>query len=183
MQRLLPLLCLLLVACGGAAATSMPAPTILPRAPTPATTATVAALTTLVPPGGPQTVKTGNWSVVVRGLEVRGASLQTGDKSAKEAVGVWVVLVADATNIGPRAFGLNPSDFGLVNGAGQEFGKLSGLDSGYSTYRGGFAWSKDVPPGTTVTFYLPFDATKGATGLAVVFNQETKPRVVVGDLR
>jgi hypothetical protein len=93
------------------------------------------------------------------------------------AAGEWLVVVFDMKNTGNTNFGVNASDFTLTAPGGITYRPSSDMGAfAYSTFKRGQQIGGQVPPGVSVTYYLPFDIAPGATGLELVFGQDKKPR-------
>ena len=74
----------------------------------------------------------------------------------------------DMTNTGTKNFGVNDHDFQLKDSAGNTYNVSSDIGAGtYSTFKGGQQLGGQVPPGTTVRYYIAFDVTPSATGLVL----------------
>lgn len=130
--------------------------------------------------GQGQTASVKNWDVTLTGVERPGKDIvwsQFNNKST--AVGEWVVAAVKLKNTGNQNFGVNTFDFQLEGGGvtykvSSDIGALT-----YGVNKGGQQISGQVPPGSEATIYLPFDVTMGATGLALVFNQDSKPKFTI----
>lgn len=179
---------------GGSAATATRASGAAPSAAASATTASgspsVAPARSAVPSAAPSAapaanvyppntlVSVKNWDMAVNRVERPGKELvwsQFGNKS--NAAGEWLIVVFDMKNTGNTNFGVNTTDFTLIAPGGIIYRPSSDMGAfSYSTFKGGQQIGGQVPPGVSVTYYLPFDIAPGTTGLALVFNQDTKPR-------
>jgi len=133
-------------------------------------------------PGLNQTVTVKNWDMTVTGVEKIGKTLiwsQFGNQS--DAAGTWVVVAVDMKNTGSTNFGINDHDFQLKDGAGNTYKVTSDFGAGgYGESKGGQRIGGQVPPGTTVRYYVVFDVTPTATGLTFQFLQDKKPVVNLG---
>lgn len=128
--------------------------------------------------GDTATVK--NWDVTLTGVERPGKELvwsQFNNKST--AVGEWLVVVVKMKNTGKENFGVNSFDFQLQGGGVTYKVSTDGGAFSYSRFKGGQSLGGQVPPASEATYYIPFDVTAGATGLALVFNQDTKPKFTI----
>lgn len=127
-----------------------------------------------------QTASVKNWDVTLVGVERPGKDLvwsQFGNKST--AAGEWLVAAVKLKNTGKTNFGVNSPDFQL-EGGGVTYKTSSDMGAfSYSTFKGGAQIGGQVPPGVEVTYYVPYDVAPGATGLALVFNQDTKPKFTI----
>lgn len=120
-----------------------------------------------------------HWDVTLVSVDRPGKTLvwsQFGNQSA--AAGEWLIAVVKLRNTGKENFGLNTHDFELQGSATYKVSSDIGALS-YSEFKGGQRVGGQVPPGVDVTYHIPFDVAPGATGLALVFNQDTKPRFAI----
>lgn len=124
-----------------------------------------------------------NWDMAVAGVERPGQELvwsQFGNKST--AAGTWLVVAFDMKNTGNQNFGVNTFDFQLTDAGGATYKFTSDFGAAsYSTFKGGQSIGGQVPPGVTVRYSLVFDINPAATGLQLVFNQDTKPKFAIGN--
>jgi hypothetical protein len=125
-----------------------------------------------------ETVTVKNWAVTVQAPERPGKELvwsNVGNKSA--AAGTWLIVPVDLRNTGGQNFGVNTFDFELRDGAGAIYNVSSDVGAyGYAEYKQGAPLGGQVPPGVTVRSYAIFDINPDATGLRLVFKQDTKPQ-------
>lgn len=127
-----------------------------------------------LPQGDTASVK--NWDVTLVSVERPGKTLvwsQFGNQSA--AAGEWLVVAVTMRNTGKENFGVNTHDFELQGGATYKVSSDIGALS-YSEFKGGQRIGGQVPPGVDVTYHIPYDVAPGATGLVLVFKQDTQPR-------
>lgn len=143
------------------------------------------AVGTSVPAGASaqnQTVSVKNWDVTVIGVEKPGKELvwsQVGNKST--AVGTWVVVAVKMKNTGNQNFGVNTFDFEMRSSGGVKH-NVSNDGLSYSKYKGGQEiFGSQVPPGSEVTYYVPFDVAATATELQFVFKQDKNPIFTIGN--
>lgn len=129
-----------------------------------------------------QTVSVPNWGVTATGVEKPGKTLTTSQfGNTSTAAGTWVIVAVDLKNTGTKNFGVNDPDFQLKDSAGNTYNVSSDLAAtGYSTFKGGQQIGGQVPPGTTVRYYIPFDVAPSATGLVLQFEQGNKPLINLG---
>jgi hypothetical protein len=131
--------------------------------------------------GQGQTVSIKNWDITVTGVERPGKELvwsQFGNKST--AVGTWVVVAVKMKNTGNQNFGVNTFDFEMRASGGTKY-NVSTEGLSYSTFKGGQSVGGQVPPGSEVTYYIPFDITPSATELLFVFKQDKNPAFAIGN--
>ena len=133
--------------------------------------------------GQNQSVSVKNWDVTVTGVERSGNELiwsQYGNKST--AAGTWVIVAVKMKNTGTQNFGVNNSDFEMRASGGIKYSVSSdGGSYSYSTFKNGQRIGGQVPPGTEVTYYVPFDVAPTATELQFVFKQDKNPIFTVGN--
>ncbi len=128
-----------------------------------------------------QLVSVKNWDITVIGVEKPGKELvwsQFNNKST--AVGTWVVVAVKMKNTGNQNFGVNSFDFEMRASGGTKY-TVSTEGGSYSTFKGGQSLSGQVPPGTEVTYYVPFDVAPTATELQFVFKQDKNPIFTIGN--
>jgi hypothetical protein len=149
----------------GAAASggASPAPTSRPAAAQPA--------------GLNQPVKIPNWTVTVLRVERPGQDLVWGtDNDPATATGTWVVVVLAVTRTANGAEAVGYDDVALRSGQGFTYAipeEFWTLDAFYPAFTHSQPLFKVVPPGTTVTYYLPFDVATDATDLQFIFAPAT----------
>jgi len=129
-----------------------------------------------------QTVSVPNWDVTATGVEKPGKTLTWSQfKNTSVAAGTWVIVAVDMKNTGTKNFGINGPDFQLKDSAGNTYNvSTDGGASSYSEFKGGQRIGGQVPPGTTVRYYIPFDVSPTATGLTLQFEQGNKPLINLG---
>ncbi len=129
-----------------------------------------------------QTVSVPNWDVTAAGVEKPGTILKWSTfNNTSTAVGTWVIVAVDMKNTGTKNFGVNDHDFQLKDSAGNTYNVSSdGGASSYSEFKGGQRLGGQVPPGTTVRYYIAFDVGANATGLTLQFLQGNKPLINLG---
>ena len=130
----------------------------------------------------PVTVK--DWIVTVVGVDRPGKDLvYSVDNDKLTATGTWVVVAATMKKTSNSTDGLAPADCALRTSNGFAYTvsddpHVTGYND-YATFKHGQPFDKEVPPGATVTYYLPFDVAMDATNLQFIFAQDpTKPAVV-----
>jgi hypothetical protein len=147
----------------------------------PVTTSTLT-LPTATAVGVGRIVHVKNWDLNVTGVDKPGQSLvwsELGNKSP--ATGTWIVVLLEVTNTGKQNYGVNTGDFALLDTQGDVYDPS--LDVGallYSEYRGGKKLGVQVPPGITVTYHIAFDINPSASGLVLLFKQDTQPQIALG---
>jgi hypothetical protein len=128
-----------------------------------------------------ETVAVKNWALTVQTPERPGKELiwsQVGNKSA--AAGAWLIVPVDLRNTGGQNFGVNTFDFELRDGAGAVYNVSSDVGAyGYAEYKQGAPLGGQIPPGVTVRTYVIFDTNPDATGLRLIFKQDTKPQFML----
>lgn len=129
-----------------------------------------------------QTVSVPNWNLTATGVEKPGKMLKWSQaNNTSTATGTWVIVAVDLKNTGTRNFGINEHDFQLKDDAGNTYNVSSDIGaSSYSAFKGGQQISGQVPPGTTVRYYISFDVAPTATGLVLQFQQGNKPLINLG---
>lgn len=129
-----------------------------------------------------QTVSVPNWNVTATGVEKPGKTITWSQfNNTSTAAGTWVVVAVDMKNTGTQNFGINGHDFQLKDSAGNTYNVSSDVGaSSYSTFKGGQQIGGQVPPGTTVRYYISFDVAPSATGLVLQFQQGNKPLINLG---
>lgn len=172
------LVVLFLVACGGGTPTATLPPTIsVPPTATPR-------------PGPPahglnELVRIANWEMAVAKVERPGPQLvwsQSGNAST--AQGTWLAIAFDLKNIAAQPLAVTAPDFVLSDPEGAIVKTTTDIGGyNYSAFKGGQIVGGAIPPGVTVRYYLVYDVPIAATGLQLVFNQDTKPRFAVGNAR
>lgn len=132
--------------------------------------------------GQNQVVSIKNWDVSVIGAEKPGKELIWSKvNNESTAVGTWVIVAVKMKNTGNQNFGVNNPDFELRASGGVKYTVSSdGGSSSYSTFKGGQSVGGQVPPGSEVTYYIPFDVAPTATGLQFVFKQDKNPIFTIG---
>lgn len=164
-----------------ASAAASTAPTIAPKpsASVAPASAPPAAATTH---GLNELVSVKNWDMAVAGVERPGKELvwsEFGNKAL--AAGTWIVIAFDMKNTGNTNFGVNTPDFELQAAGGITYKVTSDIAAfSYASFKKGQNIGGQVPPGVTVRYYVIFDVAPDATGLRLVFKQDTKPQFAIG---
>jgi hypothetical protein len=129
-----------------------------------------------------QVVSVPNWNVTAVSVEKPGKVLKTSQYgNTSTAIGTWVIVGVDLRNTGTRNFGVNDPDFQIKDGAGNTYNVSDDFGaSEYGTNKGGQQIGGQVPPGATVRYYIAFDVSPTATGLALQFEQGNKPLIKLG---
>jgi hypothetical protein len=149
-----------------AAATSgtgaVPAPTSRPAAAHPA--------------GLNQPVNTTNWTLTVTNVDRPGKALVwSNDDDMATATGTWVIVVVTVKKTSNSADGVAYGDIALRSSQGFTYAVPEDYwtaENFYPTFKHGQPYDKAVPPGATVTYYLPFDVASDATDLQFIFMQD-----------
>jgi hypothetical protein len=79
------------------------------------------------------------------------------------------------TNKSGSASSISPSEFGLVDAAGTQYGAESTASNAYSGTQ--FIWPQQIPDGRTVTVPLLFDIDPGLRGLQLLISEIPNVRV------
>ena len=129
-----------------------------------------------------QIVSVPNWDLKATAIDKPGKTLAWSQfNNTSTAAGTWLVVTVDLKNTGTKNFGVNDHDFQLKDSTGNTYNVSSDTGaSAYSEFKGGQRVGGQVPPGTTVRYYLVFDVGTSATGLTLQFEQGNKPLINLG---
>lgn len=131
---------------------------------------------------GPASVTTKNWQLGVTGVDTTKTLVWSSVGNKQDAVGQWLLISVSLLNTGKENFGVNTWDFEVTDGEGNTYKHSTEYAAiAYPPTKGAkSASSQQVPPGVAVSSILVFDINPAATGLQLVFKQDSKPRVDLG---
>lgn len=109
------------------------------------------------------------WDYVVNSVQ------RVQNAGSARARGVYLVVRVGVTNKSGRASSISPSEFGLVDAAGTQYGAESTASNAYSGTQ--FIWPQQIPDGRTVTVPLLFDIDPGLRGLQLLISEIPNVRV------
>jgi len=109
------------------------------------------------------------WDYVVNSVQ------RVQNAGSARARGVYLVVRVGVTNKSGSASSISPSEFGLVDAAGTQYGPESTASNAYSGTQ--FTWPQQIPDGRTVTVPLLFDIDPGLRGLQLLISEIPNVRV------
>ncbi len=126
-----------------------------------------------------QNISVKNWDLVVD--QPSNAGKKLGSSAFDEpATGTYLVVPITIKNTAKQNFGIGSYDFELRDSGGSVYRTSSNVSAfTYSSSHGGGNVNQ-VPPGSSVKYFLVFDINPSANGLSLTFNQDTYPKVSLG---
>lgn len=127
------------------------------------------------------TLATRHWRIAVTSVQRQATLAWNRHGGEQGAVGEWLLVAIDLTNLGRENFGVNRWDFAVRDGAGNTYQHANGWVALTHPERLGYApaANRQVPPGLTLPVLLVFDVAPAAAPLELVFNQDGRPRVAL----